>query len=355
MLAKKLLKDLVAINTIADKENAKIMNYLQNFFDKYGFESKVLYNQTTDKKVFTATYGEKPAIGFIGHTDTVGIAEGWNSDPFVLTEKEGNLYGLGAIDMKGGIAAFMTAIAETDLTKLKRGIGVYCTYDEEILFDGIRDLVASDVKLPDHVIVAEPTGLIPMTGSKGLLEIEFTFTGITSHSSTPVYGKNSNKQAVRFLSRMMDFEELLRENKNSFFGVPYTTMNIGLIEGGRSFNTVPDTTKVYLDFRICDSEKEYNMIREKIDKAMEGIDGSYRIINDIASFQSKSEIISIYEEKTGNTSQPFFGITEASLIEGDRIIIGPGPANCHIANECISIESLKKTIKLYKEMIQLCC
>lgn len=355
MLAKELLTDLVAIDTIADKDNHQMMDYLQKYFDKYGFKSKVLYNPETDKKVFTAVYGENPAIGFMGHTDTVGVAEGWDTDPFVLTEKDGHLYGLGATDMKGGIAAFMTAIAETDLTKLKRGIGVYCTYDEEIMFDGIKDLVASDVKLPDHVIVAEPTELIPMIGSKGLLEIEFTFTGITSHSSTPVYGKNSNKQAVRFLNRMMDFEEELRKNGNDFFGVPFTTMNIGLVEGGNCFNTVPDKTKVYLDFRICDSEKEYKLIRDTIDKAMEDIDGSYRIINDIASFQNKSEIVGIYEEKTGNKSQPFFGITEASLIDGDRVIIGPGPANCHVANECVSIESLQSTINLYKDMIQILC
>lgn len=355
MSAKTILKDLVAINTIEDKDNHKFMDYLDKFFTELGFETKMLTSSENGKKVFTATYGNNPAIGFLGHTDTVGVAAGWDTDPFDLIEKDGMLYGLGSCDMKGGIAAFMTAIAETDLSELKSGIGVYCTYDEEILFGGVKDLVASEIKLPEHVIVAEPTELIPMVGSKGLLEIEFIFTGVTSHSSTPVEGKNSNKQAVRFLNKMIDFEDELRENGNPFFGVPYTTMNIGLIEGGKTFNSVPDRTKVYLDFRICDSEKEYDLIWSRINDAMEGLDVTYTVINDIASFQNKSELVSVYEEKTGNKALPFFGITEASLIEGDRVIIGPGPGNCHVPNECVSIDSLEQTIQLYKDMIQKMC
>lgn len=355
MEAKKILKDLVAFNTIADKENHLIMDYIDNFLSDLGFDVERIKNSETGKEVLVGKYGEDPAVGFLGHTDTVDITEGWTTDPHVLTEKDGVLYGLGACDMKGGIAAFLAAISNTDLSKLKKGIAVYCTYDEEIMFGGVKDLVEAGTKFPPHVIVAEPTDLIPMIGSKGLLEYIFTFKGVTTHSSTPIDGKSSNKNAVRFLNRMMDFELELRKNPSPFFGVPYPTMNIGIVEGGTSINKVPDKTTVYLDFRICDSEREYPLIRKAVDEAIEGLDGTYEIINDIASFQNNSELVHVYEEKTGKKGQPFFGITEASFFEGDRVIIGPGPMTAHEANEHITVESLDKTTEIYMDMIQMLC
>lgn len=354
--AKELLKDIVAINTIADKDNKGMMDYLENFFVSLEFDVKRMKNEEVNKEVLIASYGENPAIGFMGHTDTVAVTEGWETDPLQLIEKDGKLYGLGACDMKGGIAAFMSAIANTDLKSLKKGISVYCTYDEEIMFGGIRDLVNAGTKFTDHIIVAEPTDLIPMVGSKGLLEYIFTFNGTTTHSSTPIDGRSSNKNAVRFLNKMMDFEEELRKNHPSpFFGVPYPTMNIGIIDGGTSINKVPDKTTVYLDFRICDSESEYPEIREFVDKALEGVDATYEIINDIPSFSKISKYVEDYEEKSGNAAKPFFGITEGSFFEGDKVIIGPGPSTAHEANEHITVESLERTEQIYSEMIEKLC
>ena len=114
MEAKKILKDLVAINTIADKDNNRIMDYIDSFLSNLGFEIERKKNAETGKEVLIGKYGENPAIGFLGHTDTVDITDGWTTDPHELTEKDGVLYGLGACDMKGGIAAFLSAISETD-------------------------------------------------------------------------------------------------------------------------------------------------------------------------------------------------------------------------------------------------
>ncbi|MGN1334341.1 MAG: M20/M25/M40 family metallo-hydrolase [Anaerovoracaceae bacterium] len=355
MTAKDILRDLVAINTIADKDNHLIMNYIEKHFADLGFNVVRRKNHDTGKEVLTAKYGDDPALGFLGHTDTVDITAGWETDPFTLTEKNGNLYGLGSCDMKGGLAAVMAAVSDIKLSELKRGLAVYCTYDEEIMFNGVKDLIDAQTEFPPRVLVAEPTDLIPMIGSKGLLEYIFTFSGVTTHSSTPIDGKSSNKNAVRFLNRMMDFEEELRKTPSPFFGVPYPTMNIGIIKGGTSINKVPDKTTVYLDFRICDSSREYPLIRAAVDKALEGLDGEYTIINDIASFQNNSDLVKYYEERTGKKGQPFFGITEASFFEGDRVILGPGPMTAHEANEHISEESLNKTVDIYTDIINKLC
>ena len=187
MTVKEILKDLVAINTIKDKENKAFMDYIENFVKPLGFDVDRRLNPETGKEVLVATFGDNPTIGFLGHTDTVDVTEGWTYDPFNLTEEDGKLYGLGTCDMKGGIAAALYAAANAPLDEIKaagKGIKMYWTYDEEIMFGGIRDLVASGEQFPAHVVVCEPTDNMPEIGSKGILE--YIFTGNKSQTSSVI-------------------------------------------------------------------------------------------------------------------------------------------------------------------------
>ena len=363
MKAQDILKDLVAINTIADNNNDKIMDYCENFLAKYGFTAKRLVNKESGKQVLICECGDDPALAFLGHTDTVDITDGWVTDPFTLTDKgDGMLYGLGACDMKGGLACAMQAISETDLKSLKHGLKMYFTYDEEIMFMGIHDLVDSKEKFPPHSIVCEPSCMGPGTWSKGLLEIIFTFNGVTTHSSTPIEGKSSNKNAVRFLNKMMDFELSLREETKDCYDIPYATMNIGIVDGGTSINKVPAKTTVYLDFRIVDSESQYDRIIKTINENLDWACGgdkslySYEIINDIPSFYNDDSIIAkMMREECGVPESLLNGITEASFFEGDRVIFGPGPMTAHEKNEHVSIADLEKVAEVYKKAIDMIC
>ena len=75
MKARDILKDLVAINTIADKQNHEIMDYIEDFYSKLGVSVERRANPKTGKEVLIASYGEDPAMGFMGHTDTVDITD----------------------------------------------------------------------------------------------------------------------------------------------------------------------------------------------------------------------------------------------------------------------------------------
>ena len=139
MRVEEILKDLVAINTIRDEDNETFMAYIEAFLKPYGFEIERRKNEITGKEVLVGTFGEEATLGFLGHTDTVDITDGWVTDPFTLTEKDGLLYGLGACDMKGGIAAALWAISQAPLDEIKaagKGIKVYWTYDEEVTWGG---------------------------------------------------------------------------------------------------------------------------------------------------------------------------------------------------------------------------
>lgn len=134
MNIKDILKKLVSYNTIKDNQNKEIMDFIESYLKKYNFTTKRI------KKCLVAYNDENPNIGFIGHTDTVDY-ESWDGDPFILQEKGEKLIGLGACDMKGGLAAILSVISKIDLSKNK--IALYFTNNEEISFEGITMLYLS--------------------------------------------------------------------------------------------------------------------------------------------------------------------------------------------------------------------
>jgi len=355
---KKIMKDLVEINTIKDKGNKEIMDYIESYLLQYDFTVERRKNPENGKEVMVAQFGDNPTIGFMGHTDTVDITDGWTYDPLKVTEVDGKLYGLGTCDMKGGIAAALWAVANAPREEIKaagKGIKLYWTYDEEIMFGGINDLVRSGEEFPPHVLVAEPTDIMPEIGSKGILEFVFTFNGVATHSSRPIVGKSSNKNAVEFLHKMIAFEKELEKEVYPLFSVPRTTMNIGIVEGGTAINKVPAKTTIYLDFRISDSKAQYQRIRDFVDDAIKEYDAEYTIINDVPSFINDGDRIPWYEDICGKKAETGNGITEASFFEGDRIILGPGPMVLHQANEHVTEESLNKCAEIFLAAIKREC
>lgn len=142
----KILENLIKFNTIKDKENKEIIDYIEKILLEKGLKTEY-------KGKYLIMLTDKEAkLGFLGHTDTVEYIDGWATNPFELTKKEDKLYGLGIADMKGGIAAMLDAIIETELSTLKYGIKLYFTYDEEIGFSGIYDIVKTNEKFPETMI-----------------------------------------------------------------------------------------------------------------------------------------------------------------------------------------------------------
>lgn len=320
-----ILKDLIKFNTIKDKENKDIINYIEQYLLNLNFKTE------HKGKNLIMSIGKNYKIGFLGHTDTVEYIEGWNSNPFEMTKKDNRLYGLGCCDMKGGIAAMLEAVSHIDFSKLEYGMKLYFTYDEEIGFRGIYDIVDSKEKFPETMIFGEPTNNEILVGSKGILEYELKFHGIKVHSSNPEKGKSANMNAVKFLIELDEFyNKEIKSYKEESFEVPYTTMNIGTIKGGSAKNSVSANCDVSVDFRIA-SKDHINIIEEKIEP-----------------FIDKTDLVD--EVKTSNF------ITEASLIKNsNRIILGTGPVTAHEVNEYIMEESYNKLINQYKDLIIKIC
>lgn len=334
MEAKEILRDLIRFDTCADNENFKIMNYIQNLLKEKGF--KVEYRS----KCLVMSIKETCNLGFLGHTDTVQSSKEWKTNPLELTEIDNKLYGLGACDMKGGIAAILKAVLDIDWVNMNNGIKLFFTYDEEIGFKGVKEINNLNLEIPDNMIIGEPTDNEIMNGSKGLVELEFEFKGKSAHSSNPEKGINAIEKCMNFLDDFKKFYSTLKTEIDERFEIPYTTMNIGKIYGGNSINIVPDTCIVDVDFRPIKNEDIIKIMAE-INCLKEKYNFEYKIINSILPFLTDGG-----EYKTTNF------ITEASFISvKNKYILGAGPMNAHENNEYITIDSLDMLVEQYKKVI----
>lgn len=333
-----ILRELVKYNTIKDQENNNILKYLEKILKEKGFVTEY------KGKNLIMRFGDNPTLGFLGHTDTVEYIEGWNTNPFKLTEKDDKLYGLGVCDMKGGIAAFLDALLEIDLTNIKNGIKLYFTYDEEREFKGINNIINNNEHFPDFVIFGEPTNNEVLIGCKGLLECDLYFKGIKAHSSNPDKGISANLNAVKFLSELEEFYLNNIKNKiNENYEIPYTTMNVGILKGGSAKNSIPSNCYATLDFRTVESNHS-KIILKKIEQLCEKYNCEYEIIEQIDPFINEVDC-----ENNGKTAN---FMTEASFVNcKSKIILGLGPVTAHEVNEHIDKISYDKLVEQYKKLI----
>lgn len=334
-----ILKDLVGFNTIKDKENHLIINYLENYLKAKGFETEY-----KDRSLIMSI-GKNPQIGFLGHTDTVEYIDGWKTNPFELTKKDNKLFGLGVCDMKSGIAAILDSINNIDLNDIEYGIKLYFTDDEEIGFGGANTIVRLGNKFPRIMIFGEPTNNEILVGSKGLLEYKIKFIGKKVHSSNPEKGISANLNAVKFLYELDEFyNKNIKIDKDENFEIPYTTMNVGIINGGSAVNSIPASCDITLDFRITKNE-HIEIIKEKINELGKKYNCEIRIVEEIKSFINKTDLVN--QIKTAN----FF--TEASIVDTQtKLILGTGPVTAHEINEYITEDSYEKLVNQYTKLIK---
>lgn len=334
MSSKEILKKLISYNTVNDRKNKDIINYIEQYLKEFGFRTEYKSN------CLVMSNSDDCNVGFLGHTDTVSYSDDWAFNPFELNEKDGKLYGLGTCDMKGSIAAILSSISRIDFNKNKAGIKLFFTYDEEIGFSGINELVNRNTEFPKYMIIGEPTNNEIINSSKGLLELKISFKGVPSHSSKPEEGVNAIENCVEFINQLKAYYNKLKEET---IDSKYATMNIGVINGGRSINIVPDNCEVKIDFRTISKDQNEKIIK-KVNELVNN-KATYEIINNINPYLNNNEKINMSDY-----------ITEASFIESENTyILGVGPNNAHKKNEFITIESLNKLEEQYIEIIKEKC
>jgi acetylornithine deacetylase len=251
------LRTLVGFPTVSADSNLGLIHHVAGVLEHHGARVEVQHDPSGQKANVLATFGPDRDGGIVlsGHTDVVPVADQpWSSDPFELTQAEGKLFGRGTCDMKGFIAACLALAPRFAEAARKRPLHLAFTYDEEVgclggqaLVDHLRDTGLR----PAMAIIGEPTEMRVIEGHKGCFEYTTRFTGLEGHGSSPDLGVNAVDYAVRYVTRLLELSDRLRDRapQGSAFDPPWSTINTGALHGGIAHNVIPGTAEVEWEMR----------------------------------------------------------------------------------------------------------
>lgn len=259
-----LLRQLVAIPSVnpalADNDairgEARLVAWLETWLAEHGFRTERV-GRTPDRPNLLARLGAvepRKTILCESHLDTVGVS-GFAGDPFVLRLDKGRLYGRGACDTKGPLAAFLAALDDEVRATLDRSdvqVAWLGAIGEETGNLGAEEAVAAGLRA-DECIVLEPTELRIVPAHKGACWFSVATRGRAAHGSDPSRGDNAilkMPEVWRILQE--EAAEAAQRRSDSVLGTP--TVSVGTIHGGTGTNVVPDRCEIQVDRRLMPGE-----------------------------------------------------------------------------------------------------
>ncbi|MBB5403083.1 acetylornithine deacetylase [Paraburkholderia youngii] len=256
LASRTLLERLIGFATVSRDSNLELIGFVQQYLADLGVESELFHNDDRTKANLFATIGPRDRGGIVlsGHTDVVPVdGQAWTVEPFRLTEKEGRLYGRGTADMKGYIASVLAAVPAFLRLKLDVPVHLAFSYDEEVGCLGVRPMLAELEKRahkPRMCLIGEPTELKPVLGHKSKLAMRCHVKGAACHSAYAPQGVNAIQYAARLIHRLEQIgDELAQpEHHDARFDPPFSTVQTGVIKGGRALNIVP--AECEFDFEV---------------------------------------------------------------------------------------------------------
>ena len=366
----KLLQDLISIPSVNPQGDPgtphtgekEIAEFLGDYLRKAGADvslQKVEKDRPNLIAIFpTANKRSKQRILFAPHTDTVSVSN-MVIDPFEPQIKSGKVFGRGASDTKGPMAAMLVALKEHFQTCKDS--------NTEITFAGLMGEEAGNLGAVEHAkkcpkydfaIIGEPTDLRIIHAHKGTLWLRITTKGKACHASTPKDGENAidtMSEVIRFLKE--DLADILEAKADPYLGI--STLNISTISGGSKVNIVPDKCSLELDLRLVPSLSHKTFI-STLREALKAIDNNIKleiICNSPGHhIDPQHPLIShILPATKGISVAPWF--CDASIYAKKRIpavALGPGSIKqAHTNNEYIRISELEAGTKCFKKVLNL--
>lgn len=373
---KAILADLIAFPTVSAESNLELIAYVADRLGGHGARTSVMIDESGHKANLFATLGPERDGGIVlsGHSDVVPVGDqDWTAEPFVMREADGRLYGRGACDMKGFIAAALAMTRDYARLDLRRPVHFAFTYDEEVGCLGARHLVEELRRMeirPSMAIVGEPTEMRTVEGHKGCCEYTTVFSGLEGHGSLPDAGVNAVEYAVRYVTRLMQLREELKTMTppGSRFDPAWTTLQIGQIAGGHAHNVIPSLCAVEWEMRPVqarDAEYVKAQIRAYCDDvllpAMRAVapdsDIVTHVLGEVEGLEpvAENEARRLVSELTGaNTADVVAFSTEAGLFQAlgmSAVVCGPGSiAQAHKPDEFVSLDQLRSCLDMLSKL-----
>ncbi|MCA3572314.1 MAG: acetylornithine deacetylase [Aestuariivirga sp.] len=242
-----MLEALVAFDTTSRDGNIPLIEFVEDYLDGWGVPHLRVDYEANRKTNLYATIGPDIAGGIVlsGHTDVVPVdGQPWTSDPFTLTRRGERLYGRGTCDMKGFLAVCLAEVPNFLKAGLKSPIHLALSCDEEVGCKGVRPLIAhmrDHLPKPRAVIVGEPTSMKVVNAHKSAITFATEVTGHEAHSSLTHHGVNAILVAGELLSEISRIRAdlIAAGDPTNRFDPPYSTVHVGVIEGGTAKNIIP--------------------------------------------------------------------------------------------------------------------
>ena len=375
-----MLAKLVSFNSISHNSNLPLLDFIEEYLADYGIASTRVYDETGEKANLYAHIGPMVEGGIIlsGHTDVVPVEDqDWDSDPFVLTERDGRLYGRGTCDMKGFLALMLTAVPDMLAANLTAPIQLAFSYDEESGCLGAPSMIDAMSKLLPRakaVIVGEPSMMQVVNGHKGIIEIETIVHGFAVHSSLVHTGVSAVTVAARLI--MWHVDQMAEGAANidpvmSELGYvpPYTTLHNGVVNGGTVHNITASECRLLSDIRPIPTQsneswlKKYRDYVKQVEADIQKIQPSTKIeVNLVASTpglatETNGMAEQIARSLTGdNANHVVSYATEGGQFqEGGYSVVVCGPGSieqAHQPNEYIEISQLLAGEKFINKIIE---
>ncbi|WP_373711569.1 ArgE/DapE family deacylase [Jeotgalibaca porci] len=366
-----ILADLIAIKSVNENE-IEVANYLKDLFAEYGIESKIVPVTKTRVNLVAEIGSGSPVIGISGHMDVVsaGDESEWKSDPFVMTERNGNLYGRGTNDMKSGLVNLALTMIELKANnELKNGtVRFMATTGEEVGGAGSKKLYEEgymdDV---DYLWVAEPSPETIIYSHKGSLNFRITSLGEAAHSSMPHHGYNAINPIMKYL---LELDEKLNNDPRSNEVLGKLVMSTTILNAGNQVNSIPEKAVAEINVRTIaefDNDEVIALFKETAEKYNQ--EGSKIHVEVTMSLPSvfttgKSDMVELTKElgkKHLNLDikvEGSPGVTDASnLLRGKDasfpfMMYGPGETKmAHKTDEYVRKDYYLAFFDIYRELI----
>jgi acetylornithine deacetylase len=295
------------------------------------------------------------------HLDTVGVIG--MVEPFSGELRDGRIYGRGAFDMKGSLAACMAAARELVGSRLRGDVVVAAVADEEYGSLGTQDLLASGLRV-EGAIVTEPTALEVCLAHKGYLWIEVAIAGRAAHGSKFEYGIDANLKMGQFLAKLAGLEKELRERKaHPLVGPP--SLHAALLEGGSGLSTYAATSKVQIERRTVPGETEAQAVAE-IQMLADEFGGTVKCFfaRDPFEVAPEAEIVKCLDRaamKVRGVEPQHIGDTpwmDAALLAAagiETVVCGATGAGAHADEEWVELESVVALGEMLAEVAREYC
>lgn len=398
---KDLLQKLLAIPSVnpvfgaANPEwlgEARLTDFLQNWATEHGWKwlrQQVHPGRENLVVVIPPTQSGPPLLWEV-HQDTVGVG-GMQIDPFAGIEREGRIYGRGACDVKGSMAAMMTAAATLQQSGEPHGpLLLAFAVNEECGFSGAKALsriwadentpplaplegeeqVQGPLSLaelrelrPQRAIVAEPTDFQVVVAHKGIIRWRCHTRGRAAHSSQPQLGKNAIYAMTEVITAIRDFdrEVLSQRGLDCLCGRP--TVSVNTVQGGTGANVVPDHAIIDIDHRLMPGELPSEAQQELIEFIAGRIPVDTSIEHEPPWNQSRGmqasdnrawaeQVAKIVGDSSEIVGVPYG--TDAWVFAAlgiPTVVLGPGSiAQAHTEDEWISVAELERGVEVYRRL-----